>query len=82
MIVEMINKMRQRLPRLARLGLGLLVLFLLWDIFLLDKSHAHTAAERLPAFWALFGFAAAVLIVVGAKTIGLLLQTDEDYYDK
>ncbi|ADH86601.1 hypothetical protein [Desulfurivibrio alkaliphilus] len=83
MIVEIIDKLRARLPLLAKLALALLALLLLWDILLLDKTKAYTAAELLPGFWSLFGFGAAVVIIVVAKTIGLIgLQTDEDYYDK
>ena len=83
MIVEFINKMRERLPLLGRLGLGVLILLLLWDIFLLDKGPAYTAAERFPGFWSIFGLAAASLLIVVAKTIGQVgLQADEDYYDK
>ncbi|MDF1614024.1 hypothetical protein [Desulfurivibrio dismutans] len=83
MIVDIIDKLRRHLPLLAKFGLALLVVLLLWDIFLLDKSKAYTAVESLPGFWSFFGFAAAVLIIVVAKTIGLIgLQTDEDYYDK
>ncbi|MFH7326061.1 hypothetical protein [Desulfurivibrio sp. C05AmB] len=83
MIVKIIDKMRQNLPLLGALGLGLLLLLLLWDVLLLDKSYVHSAAEKLPGFWALFGFGAAALIIVLAKIIGLVgLQTDEDYYDR
>ncbi|MDZ7642638.1 MAG: hypothetical protein U5J62_11540 [Desulfurivibrio sp.] len=83
MIVKVIDQLRQNISLLARLGLAALVLLLLWDVLLLDKSHAHIALERLPGFWALFGLAAAVALIVLARlAAGLGLQTDEDYYDK
>ena len=82
MIVNFIDTLRRQLPLLAKLGLALLVLLLLWDVLLLDKSYAHSAAEKLPGFWALFGGGAALTVIVLAKIIGGLLQTDEDYYDK
>lgn len=83
MILETIEKLRQRLPLLGRLGLALLALLFIWDALLLDKSKVHSAAESLPGFWALFGFGAAVLIIVVAKIISRsYLQVDEEYYDK
>lgn len=83
MIVNFIDNLRQRLPLLIRVGLVLLAALLLWDVLLLDKSKAHTAMEGWPAFWALFGFAAAGLIIVVAKIIGSLgLQVKEDFYDQ
>lgn len=83
MIVKFIDSLKGRLPLLGRLGVALLLMLFLWDILLLDKSHAHSAAEKLPGFWALFGFIAAGVIIVAAKVIGFLgLQTDEDYYDR
>lgn len=36
-----------------------------------------------PGFFALFGFAGAVLLIFGAKLLGkLFLQKDEGYYDR
>ncbi|HET97164.1 MAG TPA: hypothetical protein ENN98_00370 [Desulfurivibrio alkaliphilus] len=82
MIVDFIDTLRRHLPLLAKLGLALLALLLLWDVLLLDKSYAHSAAEKLPGFWSMFGLGAALVIIVVAKIIGGMLQTDEDYYDK
>ena len=82
MIVNLIDTLRRHLPLLLTLGLALLALLLFWDAVLLDKSYAHSAAEKLPGFWSFFGFGAAVTVIVLAKIIGGLLQTDEDYYDK
>jgi hypothetical protein len=46
----------------------------------------HDAAgwwERVPGFWAIYGFVGCVLIIVGSKAIGgILLQRKEDYYDE
>lgn len=82
MIVNFIDALRRQLPLLSKLGLALLALLLLWDALLLDKSYVHIGAEKLPGFWALFALGAAVIIIVVAKIIGGMLQTDEDYYDK
>lgn len=82
MIVNFFDTLRRNLSLLAWLGLGFLALLLLWDVLWLDKSYVHIAAERMPGFWTLFGFASATVIIGLAKIIGGLLQTDEDYYDK
>ena len=38
--------------------------------------------DRIPGFFILFGFAGALLLVVGAKLVGMLIvEKDEDYYD-
>ncbi len=43
------------------------------------KGHAW---DRIPAFYALFGFVGCVLIIVVSKALGkAALQKKEDYYD-
>ena len=38
--------------------------------------------NRIPGFFILFGSAGAILLVVGAKLVGMLIvEKDEDYYD-
>ena len=41
----------------------------------------HFEIEGLPAFFALFGFAACVALVVLSKLLGVLLKRDDTYYD-
>lgn len=83
MIVRMIDFLRDRLKLVIRLCCGLLGLLVVWDALLLDKSYAHTAAEKLPGFWALFGFVACVLIIFISKWYGHLgIMTRENYYDE
>jgi len=43
--------------------------------------HAAHAWERLPGFYALFGFVACVTLVLIAKQLRRLLKRPEDYYD-
>jgi hypothetical protein len=68
----------------VRVCLVLLVLLVIADAVpaLVDKHHAHTKAEHLPGFWAVFGFFACVLIVrlQGVRHAGIM--TREDYYDE
>lgn len=45
--------------------------------------HRHTvhAVEELPAFYALYGFAALLFAVMAAKGLRRLVGRGEDYYD-
>ena len=45
--------------------------------------HRHVIHEweNLWGFYAIFGFVACVLLVLGAKEMRKLLMRDEDYYD-
>ncbi|MDZ7640563.1 MAG: hypothetical protein U5J62_00810 [Desulfurivibrio sp.] len=83
MIVKLIDGLRRRLKLVIRLGYGVLALLVLLDALVLDKSHAHTAAEKLPGFWAIFGFVSCVLIIVISKWYGHLgIMAREDYYER
>jgi hypothetical protein len=44
--------------------------------------HISTPIERVPAFYALYGFAALVGVVMAAKGLRLLIKRDEEYYDR
>lgn len=44
--------------------------------------HISTAIERVPAFYALYGFAALVGVVMAAKGLRRLVKRDEEYYDR
>jgi len=44
--------------------------------------HIYTDIERVPAFYALYGFAALVGVVMAAKGLRLLVKRDEEYYDR
>lgn len=84
-LLRLIERLRARSGTLLKAGWGLLALFVVLDAlpFLVDKSEAHTAAERLPGFWALYGLAASGLLVFFAKTAGRLgIQQPEDKYDE
>ncbi len=53
-------------------------------LFLLDfVVHRHTSMklEEIPAFYALFGFIAFVVLVEGSKLLRKLVMRKEDYYD-
>ena len=84
-LARLIDLLRHRLQTVVRVGLAVLVVLVALDTIpgLIDKAHAHTAAEHLPAFWAVFGLVGCLLLVVIAKTFGHLgVSTREDYYDE
>lgn len=43
--------------------------------------HIYTDIEQIPAFYALYGFIACVLLVFAAKGLRRILMRDEDYYE-
>lgn len=82
MLLRLIEFLRQRLRRVIIVSCGVLALVALVDVFV-DKHHAHTKVEHLPAFWSVFGFLACVLIVIASKAFGKAgIMTREDYYDE
>ena len=84
-LARLIDFLRHRLQTVVRVGIAMLVALVALDTIpgLIDKEHAHTAAEHLPAFWAVFGLVGCLLLVVFAKTFGHLgISTREDYYDE
>lgn len=82
MIVKLIDFLRDRLKLVIRLSFVGLALLVAWDVLFVAKEHAHTAVERIPGFWAVFGFVACVVIIIVSKWYGHLgIMTREDYYD-
>jgi hypothetical protein len=82
-LVQFIEFLRNRLKTVIRICFGLLALLILLDALLVDKEHANTTLERLPAFWSVFGFLGCVLIIIASKWFGHAgIMTREDYYDE
>ena len=54
-------------------------LLLILDFFL--HRHVAHAWEELPGFYAIFGFAACVTLVLVARQLRKILMREEDYYD-
>lgn len=46
--------------------------------------HRHTTMtwEKIPAFYAIYGFVACVVLVVVAKKMRTVVMRKEDYYDE
>ena len=82
-LVKLIEALRQRLKTVIYVGYGVLALVVLLDIAFVHKGEAHTDVERLPGFWAVFGFVACTVIVLVSKWFGHAgIMTREDYYDR
>jgi len=83
MIVKLIEFLRTRLKRVILICCMILALLVGYDWLLLDKEKAHTAAEHLPGFWAVFGLVSCVVIIFVSKWFGKLgITRQEDYYDQ
>ena len=82
-LIRLIEFLRYRLKAVVRICFGLLALLILLDALLVDKEHAHTRLEHLPAFWSIFGFLGCVLIIIASKWFGHAgIMQREDYYDE
>jgi short subunit fatty acids transporter len=84
-LVQFIEFLRQRLKTVVIVCGVLLALLVVLDAIpaLVDKEHAHTSWEKIPGFWALFGFAGSVIIILASKAFGHAgAMKREDYYDE
>jgi hypothetical protein len=81
-LVALIEFLQKHLRQVRIISLCLLLLLVVFDWLLVDKSDVHTAPERYIAFWAFFGFVSCVAIIFISKWYGHLgIMTREDYYD-
>ncbi|MFO7761393.1 MAG: hypothetical protein ACQES8_01505 [Thermodesulfobacteriota bacterium] len=82
MIVSIIETLRNNLKLTAVLAVAIIIGLAVWGAFFVDMHHAHTEAEHLPFFWALFGLLGGALLILVATLLGKLgIMTREDYYD-
>lgn len=49
--------------------------------FVVDR-YIKADVERIPAFYAIYGFVALVAVVMAAKGLRRLVKRNEDYYDR
>lgn len=84
-LLRIIQFLRDNLRAVIRIALAALALLVLLDAIpaIVDKEHAHTAAEHFPGFWAVFGFVGCVILIIASKWFGHLgIMQPEDYYDE
>ena len=84
-LVPLIDYLRDHLKTVVRVCYALLAVLVLLDAIpaLVDKTHAHTAIEHVPGFWAVWGFVGCAVLIIVSKWFGHLgIMTREDYYDE
>lgn len=84
-LLRIIEFLHDHLRAVIRISLGALALLILLDAVpaIVDKEHAHTAAEHIPAFWSVFGFVGCAILIIASKWFGHLgIMQREDYYDE
>lgn len=64
---------------ILRIFYSLCVLLVIVDFIV--HRHIITDAEKIPAFYALYGFVACVVLVVIASKMRTYLMRDSDYYE-
>ena len=73
----------KRVIRALYVVCGLLLVFDLLDLAgVLYHKHVYFDFEKLPGFFALFGFFLSCALVLTAKAMRVFLKRDEDYYDE
>lgn len=70
----------RNVERLLRVFYATCILLVVVDFFV--HRHIVMAWEKLPAFYALYGFVACVLLVVLAKLMRKVVMRKEEYYDE
>jgi len=58
---------------------GFLAVLLILDFFV--HKHGHFSWETAPAFFAVYGFVAYVVLIALAKLLRRVVKRKEDYYD-
>ena len=70
----------RNVDRLLRGFYAICILLVVIDFFV--HRHIYMEWENLPAFYALYGFVACVLLVLLAKLLRKVVMRKEDYYDE
>ena len=68
------------ISNILRVFYAICVLLVIADFMV--HRHIITDVERVPAFYALYGFIACVVLVLIASQMRKWLMRDEDYYDE
>ncbi len=68
--------------RRLRIGFYIVLALLVAPDFFLHKHSLFSRIEAWPGFYAFFGFASCVVIILISKLLGFVLKRREDYYDE
>lgn len=83
-LVKLIDYLIQHQKTVLRICYVILALLVLIDAlpFVVDKGKAHSAVEKLPGFWAVFGLVGCIFLIIASKKFGDLgIVKREDYYN-
>ena len=69
----------ENVQRLLKVFYVICALLFAADFFV--HRHTKIALEEFPAFYAVFGFVAFVMLVIGSIALRKLVMRKEDYYD-
>jgi hypothetical protein len=69
----------QTIKWILRIFYSICVLLVIVDFIV--HRHIETAIEKVPAFYAIYGFVACVILVLIATEMRKVLMRDEHYYD-
>lgn len=70
----------ENIKRILKGFYAICIILVLAD-FVVDR-YTYLAWEKIPAFYALYGFIACVVLVVIAKEMRKVVMRKEDYYDE
>jgi hypothetical protein len=70
----------KNVDRLLRFFYGICGLLVLVDFVV--HRHTEMGWEKIPAFYALYGFVACVVLVILAKMMRKVVMRKEEYYDE
>ncbi|NLV25538.1 MAG: hypothetical protein GXY54_12255 [Deltaproteobacteria bacterium] len=78
-LIEALGQWRGNGLPVTLIVVGFLLIF---EALFVNHDQAHTAVEKIPGFWSLFGFLSSVIIVFFSKWLAHLgLLKREDYYE-
>lgn len=76
----------QNIKLMLRVFYGVCVVLVLVDFLMLvdliEHRHIYHSWEKIPAFYAIYGFVGCVVLVLVAKEMRKFLMRKEDYYDE
>lgn len=70
----------QNIKLMLRVFYGICVVLVLVDFIV--HRHIYHSWEKIPAFYAIYGFVGCVVLVLVAKEMRKFLMRKEDYYDE
>lgn len=70
----------ENIRKLLKIFYGICILLVMVDFIV--HRHIYHSWEKIPAFYAVYGFVGCVVLVLIAKEMRKFLMRGEDYYDE